>query len=135
MVSPPRERPRTWWSGSRAGALFAGPAGGAAAGDAALRALTRLAFFASLVMTSRAEALADAECGIDWEINVDSTSVRAHQHAPGLPQVVAGHHARTAGGLHPVRAGHGQDPRAYDKRGYVFLGTVTAAALMIWPRS
>jgi transposase len=33
------------------------------------------------------QALADAECRIDWDINVDSTSVRAHQHAAGAPQV------------------------------------------------
>ncbi|WP_385117929.1 IS5 family transposase [Streptomyces sp. NPDC059134] len=31
-------------------------------------------------------ALADAEGNIDWDINVDSTSVRAHQHAAGAPK-------------------------------------------------
>lgn len=32
------------------------------------------------------QALADADGEIDWNINVDSTSVRAHQHAAGAPK-------------------------------------------------
>jgi transposase len=32
------------------------------------------------------QAVVDAEGGIDWNINVDSTSVRAHQHAAGAPK-------------------------------------------------
>ncbi|MFC7895529.1 transposase [Streptomyces sp. NPDC057381] len=32
------------------------------------------------------QAAADAEGGLDWNINVDSTSVRAHQHAAGAPK-------------------------------------------------
>ncbi|MGW7489432.1 IS5 family transposase [Streptomyces sp. NPDC054786] len=31
------------------------------------------------------QALADAEDAIDWNINVDSTSIRVHQHAAGAP--------------------------------------------------
>ncbi|WUO77217.1 IS5 family transposase [Streptomyces canus] len=31
------------------------------------------------------QAVADAERGIDWNINIDSTSIRAHQHAAGAP--------------------------------------------------
>lgn len=31
------------------------------------------------------QAVADAEGDIDWNINVDSTVVRAHQHAAGAP--------------------------------------------------
>lgn len=33
------------------------------------------------------QAVADARGGIDWDVNVDSTSVRAHQHAGGAPKV------------------------------------------------
>lgn len=33
------------------------------------------------------QAVADAACDIDWNINVDSTSIRAHQHAAGAPKV------------------------------------------------
>lgn len=32
------------------------------------------------------QAVADAASGIDWDINVDSTSIRAHQHAAGAPK-------------------------------------------------
>ncbi|MEV7198306.1 IS5 family transposase [Streptomyces sp. NPDC093510] len=32
------------------------------------------------------QAVADAEGGIDWDINIDSTSIRAHQHAAGAPK-------------------------------------------------
>ncbi|MFC5253612.1 IS5 family transposase [Streptomyces nigrescens] len=32
------------------------------------------------------QAVADAEGGIDWHINIDSTSIRAHQHAAGAPK-------------------------------------------------
>ncbi|MGN9788681.1 IS5 family transposase [Nonomuraea sp. ZG12] len=32
------------------------------------------------------QAVADATGDIDWNINVDSTSVRAHQHAAGTPE-------------------------------------------------
>ncbi|MFF7550747.1 hypothetical protein ACFZCU_45125 [Streptomyces canus] len=34
------------------------------------------------------QAVADAACDIDWNINVDSTSIRAHQHAAGAPKVL-----------------------------------------------
>jgi hypothetical protein len=54
--------------------------------------------------------------------DVDSTSVRAHQHAAG---------ERAIGELKQFRA----VATRYDKRGYVHLGTVTAAALLIWLRS
>ena len=32
------------------------------------------------------QAVADAKGGIDWDINVDSTSIRAHQHVAGAPK-------------------------------------------------
>lgn len=32
------------------------------------------------------QAVADAVSDIDWDINVDSTSMRAHQHAAGAPR-------------------------------------------------
>lgn len=32
------------------------------------------------------QAVADAVGDIDWNINVDSTSIRAHQHAAGAPR-------------------------------------------------
>ncbi|WP_438487628.1 IS5 family transposase [Streptomyces sp. S186] len=32
------------------------------------------------------QAVADAAGDIDWDVNVDSTSVRAHQHAAGAPK-------------------------------------------------
>lgn len=32
------------------------------------------------------QAVADAASDIDWDINVDSTSIRAHQHAAGAPK-------------------------------------------------
>ncbi|MGW4563214.1 IS5 family transposase [Streptomyces sp. NPDC004561] len=51
------------------------------------------------------QAVADAAGGIDWDINVDSTSIRAHQHAAGAPKP-----AGTAG---RVKRGHGKiDSRA-----------------------
>ncbi|WP_242442318.1 IS5 family transposase [Streptomyces sp. CB02460] len=36
------------------------------------------------------QAVADAGGGIDWNINIDSTSVRAHQHAAGAPAACVG---------------------------------------------
>ncbi|MFF7234700.1 IS5 family transposase [Streptomyces sioyaensis] len=35
------------------------------------------------MLLSRIQATEDAEGGIDWEVSVDSTAVRAHQHAAG----------------------------------------------------
>lgn len=32
------------------------------------------------------QAVADSEGDIDWDINIDSTSIRAHLHAAGAPQ-------------------------------------------------
>ncbi|GAA4003063.1 hypothetical protein GCM10022384_57210 [Streptomyces marokkonensis] len=32
------------------------------------------------------QAVADATGDIDWDINIDSSSVRAHQHAAGAPK-------------------------------------------------
>lgn len=32
------------------------------------------------------QAIADADGDVDWNINVDSTSIRAHQHAAGAPK-------------------------------------------------
>ncbi|MGW6099970.1 IS5 family transposase [Streptomyces sp. NPDC055157] len=37
------------------------------------------------VLFQHVQAVADAAGGIDWNINVDSTSIRAHQHAAGAP--------------------------------------------------
>lgn len=36
-------------------------------------------------MLQHVQAVADAEDAIDWNINVGSTSIRAHQHAAGAP--------------------------------------------------
>lgn len=46
------------------------------------------------------QAAADADGEVDWDISVDSTTVRAHQHAAGappergrtLPTALAAHH-------------------------------------------
>ncbi|MET9964426.1 IS5 family transposase [Streptomyces sp. NPDC006356] len=35
------------------------------------------------------QAVADGKGNIDWDINVDSTSVRAHQHAAGAPKRIS----------------------------------------------
>lgn len=35
------------------------------------------------MLLSRIQAAEDAEGGIDWDVSVDSTAVRAHQHAAG----------------------------------------------------
>lgn len=35
------------------------------------------------LLLQRVQAEADAACDIDWDVSVDSTSVRAHQHAAG----------------------------------------------------
>ncbi len=32
------------------------------------------------------QAVADSEGDIDWDINIDSTSIRAHLHAAGAPK-------------------------------------------------
>ncbi|MEU2587902.1 IS5 family transposase [Streptomyces avermitilis] len=37
-------------------------------------------------LVQHVQAVADATGGIDWDINIDSTSVRAHQHAAGAPK-------------------------------------------------
>lgn len=39
-----------------------------------------------------AQARADADGGIDWLVVVDSSLVRAHQHAAGAPPRLGGHH-------------------------------------------
>lgn len=36
-------------------------------------------------LLQRVQAVADAAGDVDWNINIDSTSVRAHQHAAGAP--------------------------------------------------
>ena len=45
------------------------------------------------LLLSRVQAVQDASGGIDWDASVDSTTVRAHQHAAGAsrsaPPVVA----------------------------------------------
>lgn len=35
------------------------------------------------MLLSRVQAAEDAERRIDWDVSVDSTAVRAHQHVPG----------------------------------------------------
>lgn len=35
------------------------------------------------MLLSRMQAAEDAAGGIDWDVSVDSTAVRAHQHATG----------------------------------------------------
>ncbi|NEA40868.1 IS5 family transposase [Streptomyces sp. SID11385] len=54
------------------------------------------------------QAVADAVSGIDWDINVDSTSIRAHQHAAGArrkppPALLAGEKGAAGRSVH-VRA-------------------------------
>ncbi|MDQ0798149.1 hypothetical protein QFZ58_006637 [Streptomyces sp. B1I3] len=39
------------------------------------------------MLLSRIQASEDAAGGIDWEVSVDSTSARAHQHAAGARKV------------------------------------------------
>jgi len=45
------------------------------------------------LLLAQIQAVQDAEGGIDWEVSVDSTTARAHQHAAGArkaaPPVVA----------------------------------------------
>ncbi len=36
-------------------------------------------------LLQHAQAIADAAGDIDWNINIDSTSIRAHQHSTGAP--------------------------------------------------
>jgi hypothetical protein len=38
------------------------------------------------MLLQHVQALADAKGDIDWDVNVDSSSVRAHQHAAGAPR-------------------------------------------------
>lgn len=85
------------------------------------------------------QAQVDAEGGIDWDVSVDSSVMRAHQHAAGapkaappggaagalawrihhqgpperggpMPPAVGADHTRTAGGLHAVRTRRREDP-------------------------
>ncbi|WP_406420116.1 IS5 family transposase [Streptomyces sp. NBC_01614] len=106
-------------------------------------------------LLQRVQAEADAAGDIHWDVSVDSTSVRAHQHAAGArpsppPRVKGGSSqaVRTArlrkGAVRQAQHCRAGDQRAeqfrvgvtsYDKRAYVHLGTVTAAALVIWLRS
>ena len=58
------------------------------------------------MLLSRIQAAEDAVGGIDWDVSVDSTSVRAHQHAAGARK------APPAGVVHrgAVRGTHRVDP-------------------------
>jgi transposase len=48
------------------------------------------------------QAVGDARGGIDWNINIDSSSIRAHQHAAGAPTTPAARASK--GGTHrPVQ--------------------------------
>jgi transposase len=42
------------------------------------------------------QALADAARDIDWNVNVDSTSIRAHQHSEGAPKAEPPAHSKGA---------------------------------------
>lgn len=37
-------------------------------------------------LLQRVQAIADAAGEVDWNVNIDSTSIRAHQHAAGAPK-------------------------------------------------
>jgi len=50
------------------------------------------------MLLSRIQTAEDAAGGIDWEVSVDSTAVRAHQHAAGARKALpAAVHQRGAG--------------------------------------
>ncbi|QCX82249.1 hypothetical protein C9F11_47045 (plasmid) [Streptomyces sp. YIM 121038] len=57
------------------------------------------------MLLSRAQAAEDAEGRIDWDISVDSTTVRAHQHAAG---------ARKAPSAPPPQKGAGRGTNQVD---------------------
>ncbi|WP_375256794.1 IS5 family transposase [Streptomyces sp. MNP-20] len=57
------------------------------------------------MLLSRVQAAEDAEDRIDWDISVDSTTVRAHQHAAG---------ARTAPPAPPPQKGAGRGTKRVD---------------------
>jgi transposase len=85
-------------------------------------------------LLQQVQAAADAAGEIDWDILVDSTIVRAHQHAADArtaPRPAAASKGRAINRLKQSRA----VATRYDKRGYVYLGTTTAAALTIWLRT
>jgi hypothetical protein len=85
-------------------------------------------------LLQQVQAAADAAGEIDWDIPVDSTIVRAHQHAAGArtdPPPAAASKGRAINRSKQSRA----VATHYDKRGYVYLGTTTAAALTIRPRT
>jgi len=93
----------------------------------------------------RVQAEADAAGDIDWDVSVDSTSVRAHQHAagarhspppraPGFDKERYAKRNTVERAINKLKQFRAVATR-YDKRAYVYLGTVTAAALVIWLRS
>ena len=97
-------------------------------------------------LLQQVQAAADATGEIDWDVSVDSTIVRAHQDAAGArtepPPApaskgdTAAEHQDEKETQHVERAiNRLKHARAvatrYDKRGYVFLGTATATALVI----
>jgi transposase len=55
------------------------------------------------------QARADAEGDIDWDINVDSTSVRAHHHAAGAPRAAPSAPPGSSGKGAPRRSVRGAD--------------------------
>ncbi|WP_456340272.1 IS5 family transposase [Streptomyces microflavus] len=59
------------------------------------------------MLLSRIQAAEDAAGGIDWDVSVDSTSVRAHQHAAGARKGVPGRRSSKGGraGDEPGRSG------------------------------
>ncbi|WP_455432592.1 transposase [Streptomyces sioyaensis] len=57
------------------------------------------------MLPQHVQARVDAEGGIDWDVNVDSTSVRAHQHAAGAPKSPPPVPARSSKGA-PRRSVH-----------------------------
>jgi transposase len=50
------------------------------------------------MLLSRVQAAEDAEGRIDWEVSVDSTAVRAHQHAAGARKTPAADLAQKGAG-------------------------------------
>ncbi|WP_374704553.1 IS5 family transposase [Streptomyces sp. NL15-2K] len=62
------------------------------------------------MLLQHVQAVADAEGDIDWDVNVDSSSVRAHQHAAGAPKPAANtaHHLKGGAGRTGAGAGGGE---------------------------